>query len=106
MNSGSIALLDSFERVRDTLHRTLPELSEQELLGEPHPSIGWLAWRLTRVIDNNLTRLSEKEQLWVADGWSARFGMEPVPFDFGRGAAHTREQVHAFKATPQLLLEY
>jgi len=32
--------------------------------------------------------------------------MEPAPFDFGRGAAHTREQVRVFKATAQQLLDY
>lgn len=106
MGSGAIALLDSFERVRDTLHRALPELSEEELSREPHPSIAWLAWRLTRVMDNNLSRLSGRDQYWVADGWAERFGMKAEPFDFGRGATHNREQVKAFKASAELLLAY
>ncbi len=106
MNSGAIALLDSFGRVHDTLHRVLPDLTDEELHKEPHPSMGWLAWRLTRVMDNNLTRLSGRDQLWIAEGWAAKFGMEPLPFDFVRGAAHTREQVRAFKATVDLLLAY
>ena len=106
MGSGAIALLDAFTRVRDTLHRTLGDLSEEHVLCEPHPSIGWLAWRLTRVMDNNLSRLSGKEQMWTHEGWAARFGMDPVPYDFGRGASHNREQVKAFKATSELLLAY
>lgn len=104
--AASDTFLDAFTRVRDTLHRTLPDLTETELNQEPHPSIGWLAWRLTRVQDSNITRLGGREQLWIADGWAARFGMPPAPADFGRGAAHTREQVRAFHASAELLLAY
>jgi hypothetical protein len=99
-------LLDGFTRVHDSLHRMLPDLSETELAQEPHPSIGWLAWRLTRVMDNNASRLAGKKQLWVADGWGERFGMTPSPYDFGRSAAHSREQVRAFRASAGLLLAY
>ena len=38
--------------------------------------------------------------------WAARFGMPPLPADFGRSAAHTREQVRVFRASPELLLNY
>ena len=99
-------LIDGFTRVYESLHRTLPDLTEAELAQEPHPSIGWLAWRLTRVMDNNASRLAGKEQLWIADGWGARFGMAPSLYDFGRSAAHTREQVRVFRASANLLLAY
>ena len=99
-------LLDGFTRVYESLHRTLADLTETELIQEPHPPIGWLAWRLTRVIDSNVSRLSGREQLWIADGWAARFGMPPLPADFGRSAAHTREQVRVFRASAELLLAY
>ena len=99
-------LLDAFTRVYDSLHRTLADLTETELVQEPHPSIGWLAWRLSRVMDNNASRLSGRQQLWIGDGWAARFGMAPEPADFGRSAAHTREQVRAFRASAELLLKY
>ena len=91
--------LDGFTRVHDSLHRLLADLTEAELIAEPHPPIGWLAWRLTRVIDSNVSRLTSRDQLWVGDGWAARFGMPPEPMDFGRGATHTREQVRAFRAS-------
>ena len=42
----------------------------------------------------------------IADGWASRFGMDPVPDDFGRGVTHTREQVRAFHAPADLLLAY
>ena len=99
-------LLDAFTRVYESLHRTLPDLSAEELIKEPHPSIGWLAWRLTRIMDSNVSRLMGREQLWIGDGWAGRFGMPPEPADFGRSATHTREQVRAFRASAELLLTY
>jgi hypothetical protein len=99
-------LLDAFTRVYESLHRTLADVTEEELIHEPHPPIGWLAWRISRVMDSNVSRLSGREQLWIGDGWAARFGMPPEPADFGRSASHTREQVRAFRASAELLLTY
>lgn len=99
-------LLDAFTRVDESLHRTLADLTEMELIQEPHPPIGWLAWRLTRIMDSNVSRLAGREQLWIGEGWAARFGMPPEPADFGRSATHTREQVRAFRASSELLLAY
>ena len=49
----------------------------------------------------------ERPQLWIADGWHARFAMPPDPKDYGSGHRHTREQVEAFTVTDkQLLLDY
>jgi hypothetical protein len=99
-------LLDAFTRVYESLHRTLADVTAAELIQEPHPPIGWLAWRISRVMDSNVSRLSGREQLWIGDGWAARFGMPPEPADFGRSASHTREQVRAFRASAELLLSY
>ena len=99
-------LVDAFTRVYESLHRTVADLTATELIQEPHPSIGWLAWRLSRVMDSNVSRLAGREQLWIGDGWAARFGMPPEPADFGRSATHTREQVRAFRASAELLLAY
>jgi Protein of unknown function (DUF664) len=99
-------LLDAFTRVYESLHRTLADLSEAELIAEPHPPIGWLAWRLGRVMDNNVSRLSGVEQLWIGNGWAARFGMPPEPADFGLSHTHNREQVRVFRASAELLLKY
>jgi len=98
--------LDAFTRVNESLHRALADLTPTELIQEPHPPIGWLAWRLTRIIDSNVSRLTGREQLWIGDGWAARFGMPPEPADFGRSLTHTREQVRAFRASLELLLAY
>ncbi len=103
---GNDILVDGFTRVYESLHRTLADLTEEELIKEPHPSMGWLAWRLTRIMDSNVSQLAGRKQLWIGDGWAARFGMPPEPADFGRSATHTREQVKAFRASKELLLAY
>ena len=99
-------LLDAFTRVHESLHRTLSDITPEELVKEPHPSIGWLAWRISRVMDSNVSHLSGREQLWIGEGWAARFGMPPEPADYGRSARHTRAQVNVFPrlgaATPRL----
>ena len=99
-------LLDAFTRVNESLHRTLGDIMPEELVKEPHPSIGWLAWRISRVMDSNVYRLSDREQLWIGEGWAGRFGMTPELADYGRSAGHTREQVNAFRASAQQLLDY
>jgi len=105
MTATSI-LEDCFTRIHDSVHRILDDLTDEELHGEPHPSIGWLAWRLTRVEDSNVTRLWTREQLWIGEGWADRFGMPPLPADFGRSMMHTREQVREFSASKELIFAY
>jgi hypothetical protein len=99
-------LLDAFTRVHESLHRTLGDITPEKLVKEPHPSIGRLAWRISRVMDANVARLSSGEQLWIGAGWAVRFGMPPEPADYGRSARHTREQVNTFRASTQQLLDY
>jgi hypothetical protein len=60
-------LIDAFTRVHESLHRTLGGITPEELIKEPHPSIGWLAWRISRVMDANVSRLSGREQLWSGE---------------------------------------
>ena len=100
-------MLDALDRARESLQRSLDGLSDEELLREPHPPIGWLAWRMARILDSNMSALGGRPQLWIDGGWHARFGMAPEPRDFGPGVSHTREQVSAFRApSAQMLLDY
>lgn len=102
-----VTFLDAFTRIHDGFHRHLGDLTLDDLVREPLPPIGWLSWRTARIWDSNFSRLAGLEQLWIADGWHAQFGMAPEPADFGRGASHTREQVRAFQPqSTQLLLDY
>ena len=89
-------LLDAFTRVYESLHRTLADISAAELIQEPHPPIGWLAWRLSRIMDSNVSRLAGR----------ASNAHLPRRVDFGRSATHAREQVRAFRASLELLLAY
>lgn len=104
---GAGIFSDAFERVHETLHNALSDLTPEELIKEPHPPMGWLAWRGTRTQDAQLSRLAGKEQAWIADGWHARFNMPPLPQNYGPGLTHTRVQVAAFRApNAQILLDY
>lgn len=98
---------DALGRVRDMVRTALRDLSAEELLLPPKPHISWLVWHLSRVQDANFSALMNKNQLWIADGWHARFGMPPEPRDYGSGHRQTRAQVDAFTITDkELLLAY
>ena len=63
-------------------------------------SIAWLAWHLSRYRDEITAAICDEPQVWTAEGWAERFGMEP-----GRdGIGDTPEHVAAFRPDPGLLL--
>jgi hypothetical protein len=100
-------VLDALGRVREMVRGALEDLSPEELLASPKPHIAWLVWHLSRVQDANFSGLMERPQLWIADGWHARFNMPPDPRDYGSGHRQTREEVAAFTITDKsLLLDY
>lgn len=104
-------ITDGYGRLLEILDRTLDGLTEDDLNMRPHPdcnSMGWLAWHLTRELDFNIADLMGEEQLWISDGWYARFNREPKPLDTGFAKfGHTDEDVAAFKSPDvETLLEY
>jgi hypothetical protein len=100
-------VLDALSRVRDMVRVALKDLSPEELLASPKPHIAWLVWHIARVQDANFSGLLERPQLWITDGWHARFNMPADPKDYGSGHRQTRAQVDAFTVTDkQLLLDY
>ncbi|MFQ5684527.1 MAG: DUF664 domain-containing protein [Candidatus Binatia bacterium] len=104
---GVALIADAFGRVHDTLHRSLSDLTPQELFAGSRPPIAWLVWHLTRVQDSNISGLAGQEQAWIADGWHARFKMPPERLDYGSGHTQTPAQVDAFSvADAQLLLDF
>ena len=101
-------LTESYNQAFQTLEKTLEGLSLEDLHWQPHPdcnSIGWTAWHLTRAHDGLISSIIGQEELWIQDGWHAKFGRPPDPEDSGYG--HSPEQVAAFK-TPdaETLLDY
>jgi len=67
--------------------------------------IAWLVWHTARVQDHHMSEILDADQIWVADDWAARFGLEPDPHDLGYG--HSAEDVATVRPDrPELLLEY
>ena len=101
-------MVDAYGRIPEIMERVLDGLSEEDLNWQPKPdcnSIGWLAWHLTRVQDDHIASLMGEEQLWVKDGWHARFNRPAEVKDMGFG--HTPEDLAAFRAPgTDILLGY
>jgi hypothetical protein len=97
-------VLDALGRVREQVGEALKDLSSEELLAPPRPHIAWLVWHLARVQDANFSGLMERPQIWIAEGWHARFNMPADPKDYGSGHRQTRAQVEAFTVTDKPLL--
>ena len=74
-------LADALGRIREIVHQVGSGLTEEQLAFRPRPeanSIAWLLWHLTRIQDDHIAAVAGVEQVWTAQGWSARFGL---PFD-------------------------
>ena len=92
-------MTDGFNRVPEFLENVLKGLNQEDLDWMPRAdsnSIGWLIWHLTRQQDAQIAYLMGKEQLWIGDGWHARFNRPPDPKD--RGFGDSPEQVAAFRS--------
>ena len=103
---GAELIVDAFERSKMALHREFADTTPAELASEPHPSIAWLAWHLVRVQDVEMSKLAERGQAWIADGWHDKFAMPPDPQDYGPAHTQTRAQVAALEADAATLLAY
>lgn len=105
--STSDVLVDQFERIRDALHPAVNALSFEELAyrpGEESNSISWLVWHLTRMQDQVVSSLAEKEPVWTAHGWYDRFSLPLDPADTGAG--HDAEKVGMVTSSAGPLLDY
>ena len=101
-------IVDGYGRVLQILEKALDGLTQDDLNQRPHldcNSMGWLTWHLTRVQDDHIADLMGEEQLWLGDGWHARFNRPPEPKDIGFG--HSSEDVVVFRSPDvATLLEY
>ena len=99
---------DGYGRILKSLERLLPGLTDADLHWQPTPasnSIAWLAWHASRIPDYHVSDIIGETQLYIRDGWHARFGRPAEPRDIGTG--HTPEQVAAFRAPDvEILLDY
>jgi len=87
-------LVDAFNRIREGAHDAVEGLSPEELASRPTPranSIAWLVWHLTRVQDDHIADVTDREQVWTAQGWHERFGLPFAPAVTGYG--HSSDDV-------------
>ncbi|MEU2334372.1 DUF664 domain-containing protein [Streptomyces sp. NPDC006654] len=87
-------LIDGFGRIREEVHAALDGLDPDLLNRRPAAgtnSVTWLVWHLTRVQDDHVAEAFGLEQVWTAQGWAKRFGLDLPVRDHGYG--HTAAQV-------------
>jgi uncharacterized damage-inducible protein DinB len=92
-------LLTAHARNWEMIDSALEGLEDLDLVRQPDPqcnSIAWILWHMSRVVDTFIhTRLQDRPQLWIQDGWHQRFGMAADPED--RGVGWTAQQVCDWK---------
>ncbi|MFD6415774.1 DUF664 domain-containing protein [Streptomyces sp. NPDC060194] len=101
-------LLDAYDRIRESVHAAVADLSADDLATRPAPdanSVGWLVWHLTRVQDDHVADVAGTEQVWSGQGWADRFGLDLPVGDTGYG--HDSDQVAKVRVgSPELLTGY
>lgn len=101
-------LIQNYGGTLVALERAFEGLTREELDWQPKPecnSIGWTTWHLTRALDALISTITGEEQLWIKDGWYAKFNRPADPAD--TGGRHTPEQVAAFKSPDiDIMLDY
>ncbi|MFC2040058.1 DinB family protein [Chloroflexota bacterium] len=101
-------LLDGYGRIGEEMTRILGGLEVDMLDTMPSldtNSIGWLAWHISRSQDAQVSALAGSEQLWITEGWHARFNRPKNAEDSGFG--HTPADVTTFRSPePEVILSY
>ena len=101
-------LTDGYGRILTILENALKGLTQDDLnwqASKDSNSMGWLAWHLTRVQDTNIARMMGDEQVWIKDGWHAKFNRPADPRDTGFG--NTPEDIAAFRSPEtKILIDY
>ncbi len=101
-------LVNVYRRLSQEFENILDGLTVEDLHKRPAPdanTIGWLAWHTTRSLDRTIGDVMWGEQLWIKDGWYARFGRQPNPNDTGFG--HSFEEVARLRIPDvKTLLDY
>jgi len=104
----SALLLELYGRIPPLAAAAVTGVEPAQLLERVTPDanpIAWLVWHTARVQDHHIAEILAAEQVWVADDWAARFGLEPDPQNLGYG--HSSEDVAAVRPDqPEVLLEY
>jgi hypothetical protein len=100
-------LLDAFGRIREAVAAALEGVDDESLVRRPAGngnSIAWLIWHLGRIEDSQIAAAAGLDQVWTSQEFVGRFGL-PLP-ERDTGYGHSRADVDAVQAPPELLLEY
>ncbi|WP_406165194.1 DUF664 domain-containing protein [Streptomyces sp. NBC_00996] len=87
-------LIDAYSRIQEEVHAAVEGLDPDDLNARPAEtanSISWLIWHLTRIQDDHVADAAELDQVWLAQGWEKRFGLDLPRRDTGYG--HTAAKV-------------
>ena len=105
-NAVAATAITALQRNWDMVNAAVEGLDDELLRRRPNNdsnSMSWLIWHMTRVADRFVhSRLQDGQQMWVADGWAAKFGMEANPDDIGMGWSN--EQAAAWRTPPRPVL--
>ena len=100
MNLFKEAIRSALEEYLEALRKAIDGLTPAEARWQPtlHTNhIAWLVWHMARVEDAWVNRrLRGITEVWVADGWAGRFGMDTE----SAGAGQTIEDVRAMPDIP------
>jgi hypothetical protein len=98
-------LVEELRRIEADLMDALDGLSADELRFRPGGTgnpVGWLAWHIARITDEQIAAVAGCDPTWTVDGWYDRFGLAVGPSDTGYG--HSSEEVDATTVTDLPLL--
>lgn len=87
-------LIDAYSRIQEEVHAAVEGLDPDDLNARPAEtanSISWLIWHLTRIQDDHVADAAKLDQVWLAQGWEKRFGLDLPRRDTGYG--HTAAKV-------------
>ena len=99
MSTFKEALLSGLEEYLQALQAAIEGLTPAETRWQPtmHTNhIAWLVWHMARVEDSWVSRMRETSQVWTAEGWADRFGMDPE----STGSGYASEDVRAIPEVP------
>ncbi|MEU6157698.1 DUF664 domain-containing protein [Streptomyces sp. NPDC047130] len=98
-------LIDGYGRIREEVHAAVQGLDAWQLAARPDAEanpVAWLVWHLTRVQDDHVADAAGLEQVWTAQDWHGRFGLDLPVSDTGFG--HDAARVAAVRVDSADLL--
>jgi len=101
-------LIDAARRPVDSARQVLEGIGSDALNQMPdgeHSSIAWLIWHAARQQDAQIADISDARQVWQAQGWAGRFGLDRPVGAIGFGDSPS-EVAKVRVADPALLSGY